>query len=352
MKPQYNSLDISRGLAILAVVFIHSSSLFLAVNCNKGVYFLHQLCYFCVPLFISVSGFLHAVSSENNKAVPSFSLLSYIQRRFMRLIVPYLAFSILYVCIRILLEHLPVSTNLFPHRFGNFNTVISAILLAKGNPAGQLYFLPLLFFITMLFKILEVALEKYPILLILLCVAISIASYALWGDIYRSLNPLKGVGFYAAGYFMFSRRSIKPYLLETIAAGTCILFIAGTLAPQLPSIQFVCQSCGAAFVFCLSLLLSKSLERNHFKTALTNLGRASFAIYLLHEPYIVTVSYLVTTKILHFPPFVALAVTAIFGIGIPIVMNKFILTKSTFLMKWFFGETARQKLARENENSY
>jgi hypothetical protein len=45
------------------------------------------------------------------------------------------------------------------------------------------------------------------------------------------------------------------------------------------------------------------------------------------------------TKLINILPIVAFAVTAFFGIAIPILLNMFFFAKSAFITRWFFGGT-------------
>jgi peptidoglycan/LPS O-acetylase OafA/YrhL len=345
MKQNLEYLDIARGFAIFAVVFIHGSALYLAENTNSVISIFNQLSFFCVPLFIGVSGFLDAASSSNNRDNRMVFLALYTKRRFMRLMVPYFIFSILYIAIRVCLEQIPASANLVPVKFNNYRAIISAIFLVKGNPAGQLYYLPLLFFIIVTFKLLETAFMNMRLFLTILCISLSIISYALWGDIYRSLNPLKGIGFYAAGYFLYSFRNctIITSFLNPIILGTGFLFIVGIFIHRSPLLQFIHQSCGTVFVFCLSLVISRKVGQNLVKTGLLKFGRTSFTIYLLHEPYLVTVSYLVLTKIMNASQLASFVIAIIIGIAISMLLNDFIFSKGAFLSKWFLGKSSLTK---------
>ncbi len=340
MQSRNKHLDISRGIGIIAVVFIHASGLYISDNINCFINLFHNLSYFSVPLFIIVAGFLHQTANNNIHDSP-VSIIHYLHRRFLRLIVPYFLFSVVYIVIRICIEHFPIAENFLPIRFNHFGAIFSALFMIKGNPAGQLYFLPLLFFVTAVFKITEILFVKKQILLVL-CLSISFISYGLWGDIYLSINPLKGIGFYAIGYFLYTQRHFKPLssILMIIVTGSLVLLTI--FLPKSSFLLFFKHSFGSLFVFFLSFVVSQSFKLKKLMKPIIYIGKKSFSIYLLHEPYIVTISYSILVKVLNIQPFLACITIFFIGIIIPLVIDNSIFSKSMFLSKWFLGKSSRQ----------
>jgi surface polysaccharide O-acyltransferase-like enzyme len=55
----YEEIDISRGIAIIGVVILHASSLYLSRFYNNYLWIINSMARFSVPLFIVISGFLH-----------------------------------------------------------------------------------------------------------------------------------------------------------------------------------------------------------------------------------------------------------------------------------------------------
>jgi surface polysaccharide O-acyltransferase-like enzyme len=132
MKERIKSIDSLRGLAILAVLLIHTTTRSLeASNFNivgfSWTLFLNQITRFAVPLFIIISGFVLELSYHEE------SYWLFIKKRFSKIFVPYTLWSIFY--------YLLIYNQ-------NHDSFIRVIL--TGNASYQLYFIPTLciFYIT------------------------------------------------------------------------------------------------------------------------------------------------------------------------------------------------------------
>lgn len=333
-------LNISRSFAILAVVYIHVSCIYIADTQNDIAQFISNFSRFAVPLFILISGFLHASTKQKKATYNNYSTIFFLIKKIYRLLVPYFLFSISYMSVRIVLEHLPFTSTIIPHKYGDIATIFYAIFLDQKNPAGHLYYLPLLFFIIVTFSILAKILQEKRILILTICILLSAAAYAMSGDIYLSINPLKGLGFYALGYFLFNCNLSRAKLLKIIStisfvAYTATLFTfnkyySGNL------FVFISEIIGMIFVFTFSISVSEMSLRPIFRRWFTILGETSFTIYLIHEPYILTLSYMVCTKILKVNFFMAAILAGLAGLTIPIIIeftlfNKFPIIKNILL---------------------
>lgn len=335
MRTREDFLDISRCIAILAVVYIHASVLFLYYRSNTFIAALSGFSRFCVPLFLLISGYLHANSPQNN-ATDTRSFFKIISKRFSRIMVPYFIFSTFYMIIRIVLEHFHFFQKLAPVKYQSFSSIFLAITLVKENPAGHLYFLVLLFFTTVVFIVGITIFFRNRMFFIWLCVLATMVAYFWWGDIYRSVNPLKGIGFYALGYFIynnFPKKGLHFYLITILLmtsyiGGTLLLFkVKSTI------LLFLVHATGAIAVLFCSFAFSKLLKNGLLKNAILSIGKNSFKIYLLHEPYIVTVLFISSVKIAGLNMYVSLLLTFIAGILLPLLINKVILSRYAFFNK-------------------
>ncbi len=290
---------------------------------------------FCVPLFLVISGYLHA-NSLQNATIDIHSIFKIIVKRFQRIMIPYFIFSILYLLIRIILEQFHFFQKVAPVKYQNFNSIFFAITLVKDNPAGHLYFLVLLFFTTVLFTISIAFFVKKRLLFLGFCVIITLLSYVWWGDIYRSINPLKGIGFYALGYFIYNNFPKKgiPFFLCTVFS--LFAYIGGTfLTFKIKSnvLLFFVHATGAVAILFFSFALFSFIKTSIFKKTILLIGRNSFMIYLLHEPYIVTVLFISFFKIAGLNPYLSLLLTIVAGVLLPLIINKVILSKVVFFNK-------------------
>ena len=144
MKERIKSIDSLRGLAILAVILIHTTTRTLeASNFDlvgfSWTLFLNQTMRFAVPLFIMISGLV----LEKSSRVESY--WSFIKRRFSKIFIPYIVWSLFYYFV--------VYNN-------NHDSLIKVFL--TGNASYQLYFIPALLVFYLTFPLLHELIHKIP----------------------------------------------------------------------------------------------------------------------------------------------------------------------------------------------
>lgn len=154
MKERIKSIDSLRGLAILAVILIHTTTRTLEASSFNLVgfswtLFLNQVMRFAVPLFIMISGFVLEKSSREE------SYWSFIRRRFSKIFVPYFIWSLFYYFL--------VYNN-------NHDNLIKVFL--TGNASYQLYFIPALLVFYLTFPLLHKLVHKVPSKIIFTVVSI------------------------------------------------------------------------------------------------------------------------------------------------------------------------------------
>ncbi len=144
MKERVKSIDSLRGLAILAVILIHTTTRTLEASDFNLVgfpqtLFLNQIARFAVPLFFIISGFVLEISFKNE------SYWSFIKRRLSKIFIPYALWSLIY--------YFFVYTNNNDNLFKVF---------FWGNASYQLYFIPALLVFYLLFPVIHKVLQKIP----------------------------------------------------------------------------------------------------------------------------------------------------------------------------------------------
>ena len=140
MKERIKSLDSMRGVAILAVLLIHTTTRTLeASNFNitgfSWTLFLNQVARFAVPFFILLSGFVLEMSFD-----PNMSYISFLKKRLSKILIPYIFWSVIYYFL------------IYNQNHENFIRVI-----LTGNASYQLYFIPTLCVFYLLFPLLHKA---------------------------------------------------------------------------------------------------------------------------------------------------------------------------------------------------
>lgn len=139
IKKEYiKSIDALRVIAILAVVAIHISTRTLEAS-HYDIYkfsfslFINQIVRFAVPLFFLVSGFVLELNYNHHE-----NFLSYLKRRFSKIFIPYLFWSLVYYYF----IYSPNSDNMVK-------------MLFNGSASYQLYFIPTICLFYLIFPLLH-----------------------------------------------------------------------------------------------------------------------------------------------------------------------------------------------------
>jgi hypothetical protein len=136
-KPNLSGVSLARGIAVFAVVFIHSP--FVDVPYEPSAKAFSNIFAFAVPFFLASAFYFYALKLN---AIINWNFW---QLRFQRIVVPYFSWSLIYLgvqCITFWRSHDSERLNIL------LSDPIGIIFLGKA--AAHLYFLPLLFFGTSL----------------------------------------------------------------------------------------------------------------------------------------------------------------------------------------------------------
>ena len=306
-------IDLCRGIAAYAVVVRHSGDLSWA-PVGYGVLEFRAFFDFAVPFFLATSFYLAAQKLDRTGSL--YSLGS----RFKRLLVPYLFWSLIYICFKAAFFLFNNDTTSF-HKL--FSDPIGIVFL--GASSVQLYFLPWLFVGTcwMMFskKMLD---RKFRIRIQAIFFLLSISVYQILISSGNGFDLASGSAFSRLSNVLHfdNKTSFLTRLILIILAWVirCIpyIFMAIILNRLLTdqnhylkfpkhshSILFLClflivNSIGISFIptafreiliafslLLLSISISNKLIKNKFFTDLSyRLGSCSFGIYLIHIIFI------------------------------------------------------------------
>jgi len=350
MKKNFSPhIQIIRGISIIAVVFIHTTSLYSGIGTNQFINLTGQLMRFAVPLFIFVSGYLHPVG------LGTFSLLStntrrFIFQKFFRICIPYFSFSVLYMTIRIIMEHLPGLATFTPIKYTSVSNVLMGIMNPLDNPGGHLYFLPLLFFTIVLFTCLQKYLHPRVTLLLMVSAVLSAIGFSFFEDIHRSINPLHGLLFYSLGYWFqhYNQTAFVKRLRHPISiAGAVVIFTTLVIfrdsLPGITSLPVYYLIKYIIGILCIDSLVWYYCNRHTqkrkkaFDTVLTKLGDYSYDIYLLHEPYILTILFKLSIFLIPHLIYFLFPELVLISLLIPIFISSLIIKKIPLLSFWLQG---------------
>jgi surface polysaccharide O-acyltransferase-like enzyme len=272
-------LDDLRLIGIVMVVGVHALG---RANLDQPIeeWFRFVVTTIAVPIFFLVDGFLFARTSTSNH---EFSYKSYVVKSYWRLLLPWIVFSLLYTCLRGLLE----SRGLLSEQVILGHTpqgIAAAIYLSMVAP--QMYFLLSLFIIrlgTILYRRIVTMPSVWIVIVCLLYTFIFRNSNAK-AFFYPGADPillaLWGLQFYFLGIVLFRLHHIVSKIpIWVMSAGFGLLLI---LKQASASPGFIQYSYLLA-VYGLGLAIADRFTQP-LKIARYNMG-----IYLLHTPIVLTV---------------------------------------------------------------
>ena len=290
-----SSLDVGRGLAILAVLFIHVSGHFLpALHPPKSLtppswawYALaipNQDFQWAVPCFLMLSAFVNALSLARGKDVGRYA-----RRRVQAALLPYVIWSGIYIIVDTLMAH-----RSFP------GPVHIAKLLLTGTAHFHLYFFVLVLEMYLLLPLLLPLFQKRPPFWTVAVGAIALQGLTYLLNRYVFLHRFQTTILWdvlpvALGLWLWSqsarwaeifRKGIWGAGAVTLAAG--IVYTPLALAAMLPhphlntSVYQGGEWIYTAGMSFLTVALAGALGRTRLTAILSYLGAESLAIYVMH----------------------------------------------------------------------
>ncbi|QHW33388.1 acyltransferase [Paenibacillus rhizovicinus] len=311
-KERVPELEMLRGIAILGVLMVHSTSKAVVEVPNsilRGFYiFLNTFSLFCVPAFVFLSGFV-LFYNYFERPLTLFTIRTFYRKRLRQLVLPYLFVSLGYELVMHALNHRAWQPAGMLRQFGEH--------LLTGKSYAHLYYILITIQLYVLFPLLLLLFRKLrmPVkLAIPFGFAVQWAFYLLnryywhleakgdWSFMYFSaflIGAYLGMRSDAfKNWFMASgtRRSFMPKLLSLAWVGVTFGFVwmydqYRTGAPAPAGYWF--EIGYNLFTLLTTLVMLKVCVwlRRHAvvrlaTAALTNLGALSFGIYLIHPLFL------------------------------------------------------------------
>lgn len=347
-KKYYEEINIARGIAILLVVIGHGlSDIYEGVYstgwCSTYANYFFILIYsFHMPLFIFLSGFVNA-SVCNQQG----SRLTYLRKKFCRLMVPYLVWGILYVFLDIIVGN-------YTWKEFSIGNYLKHWLIYGDNANWQLWTLYTLFlcsiFSMILFDLLK--LSPMPVMFVagILSAAYLLASafLPLPMVLYRTnvSNMLIYYVFFIAGIISRKSRLLDRKRRCSIPAlGILLLVLAanaalGTYLSTAYELDWnLTKIIGAALgVYCI-LRIAQNVSKPQMKKIWNCLSSYSMSIYLLANICQDFVRIFVRRQIIPQQFLVlGLLISVLCGIIIPILIDKYIISRSRLLSFLVLGK--------------
>ena len=242
MKPLSSSyLSSLRAYAIIAVLIIHflwlwGWDVFYNPDTRLLAVTLDQLVRFCVPLFITISGYTLTLGYGKGK----FPVLKYFTRRILKILPLYLLWSAVYIIQGWFINHQFPSISQLPNQALNF-----LILIIKGQAYYHLYFVPLIIQLYLLFPLLRFFFNRKPHLTLILTVILQTSFYIFLfaGRLYQSqlsiftsdysqyILSISFIGYFTLGMYLTRFKIIaKSFLHKTLLIGLALSIIDSYLS--------------------------------------------------------------------------------------------------------------------------
>ena len=308
-QARLGALDVCRGLAILAVLFIHVSGHFLPalhpVHSLKpptwAWYALavpNQDAQWAVPCFLMLSAFVNALSLSRGNDVGR-----YVRRRVQTALVPYLLWSAVYIAVNVFVKH--------QHMPGIRSTLT---LLQNGTAYFHLYFFVLVLEMYVLLPLFVPLFRRRPPFWAVAGGAVALQALVYGLNRYVFLHRFQTTIFWdilpvALGLWLFGQSARWPDLFRRGVGGAGVVTLAAlavytplAVATMLPHAhintalyQFGQWGYTAGMSF-LMLALAGALGRGRLTALLGYLGADSLAIYVLHPLAILALDKLGVNK--------------------------------------------------------
>lgn len=339
-------IDVAKGLAIILVVLGHAASPLAASNISAK--FILNLTYTIhMPVFFYLAGLANDSFSKKN-----LSIHKQIQSKFIRLLVPYFTFSIINGCLIYGGSLIPqLKSFLYQGDFPGIISFIMEILFQVRNKDVHLWFAYYLFVysvISILIQSCTCDSKKTYRALFTLVLLVSVLILPIMPEFYLSDVISKYIfwsGYYLAGCIHLHENIERKNIV--IKAGICIGIGINTLYAmflddihQYNMIYWILRIIVGYTSIAYIILISKCIDtymNSGIVAKIEYLGRRSFVIYILHQPFI-TVGFVVVFSYIfqNNGQIITIVLTTILGVLIPLLIDKSI--RSNWMRMILFGE--------------
>lgn len=332
IKKRIEEFDFLKGLAMIMVVVAHT-------KCPNH---LHNMFYLVhVPIFFMVSG----CTSRSDEAYDSLEKVrKFITKKIKTLYIPYLKYALPII----LLHNVFFQIGLYEHQYtieNYIHQILRTLFFSIGTTEpflGQLWFIKTLFLAEIYYAVLvyisfRSKINKWIFLFPLLFVSV-LLPYKYFPHFMQTnlLWPFKAILLYLIGKTLvkqFNYTEIKLHPLIYVS-----IFILWILSPffvvtsfqessGILSIAMICYSVGVSLLLIQFYRILKKANVKIVRLSILKIGSGTMSIYCLH--YLIfglfRKGYLSVSKLSYDP--IHWSVYAIVGIGIPLMLDRFIFSK-------------------------
>jgi surface polysaccharide O-acyltransferase-like enzyme len=294
-------LDNLRAIAIIMVIAVHALGYSMVLPNNVGEVILFIVQTASVPAFFLVDGYLFARSVRD---VKSYNYVKYVRNSVFRLLVPWVAFTLVYTLARYAFE----LSGYLKEKLIVGHSLQDVVISAYGSVyAPQLYFLCSLFLIRLcapLFRRVLFVKNYCIVLLVFFCYYAGYRSMIPIVSMYLKidggseplLHALWGAQFYLAGIVVFltaEMLDLKKLFMPFLLFFGIVLIIENNYGGY--GLNYLVQ-----YVFLLTFVLFFTL----FQSAIpfvSVIGRNTMGIFLIHAPMVLNCVALIVNKFVYDP---------------------------------------------------
>lgn len=330
-KQRIKEIDIMRGIAIILVILGHAIIVY-PIDLHEIPWceiLFTWLSSVHMPLFFLLAGFCYSFREKPNKSW-WVSYGTYLLKKVKRIVVPYFVFCILDMSVRVI----------FPESVNNKWRIIESLenMILRG---GEYWFLYVLFFMFVIFPLMEKVLKK-SIMWILLLGALLVLRFS---DIAPGVLEINSVVMYLP-YFIFGYlvkvnwRNIRSYK-KTIVQWRLVIFIVSSavwaacvgflyLKSNWDAISFVASVAGIMDVWLIAIGIS-----NKKMAFLCDCSKYSLQLYLLNGYFLVVSRTVIVSFLGAETAALIIVFNMLMTLILPLLIIKYLLTKiepARFLM--------------------
>ena len=353
--------DISKGIGILMVVFFHSILPGLRTTfAVKAVFNLLQETH--MPLFFFLSGWLFELKADRTVQHRGRALWN----RFLRLMVPYFVFTLIYYTATNLALMIPSIESLLTMSNGGYAHYsllesLYQIFTFDGHMAESLWFLYALFLISVV-NILMPRLTRHPAFVAAIIPLCMVPRF--FPDFFHTFKILSLVLYYLF-YFSLARALFpRTDRLFCMKKPTYLAVVLGYLATSFATVIVlemnvwhlpndvahhlypIVRQVAAVFGIFVICTFAQYISQTKAAKPLGFLGRKSMVIYLIHAPILTQAATALTARLLPKLPLIIyfLTGTAV-GISVPLLLDWLVISRVPLLNTILTGAPYRQKSA-------
>lgn len=321
-------------IGIVLVVLGHALST-LPTGSNDLCELLRTLIYLIhMPLFFVISGFLF----ENNiNKYQNKGFKAYATSKFRVFIIPYISFTLLITLIVAIGSYVEPFQSVI-RKLGSpsisIMSIVKSIVLYE-NPIDDHLWFSYVMFLVLILSYLMIKIDKRLIVMIFYVLYIGtffiILPELIWKVFRYMLLFQMGRNLFQYNEYFEKIKNIWLLLVLFLSTGIYLILKEQNLC-IMGAIKPIAEISSSLLI----LRLSFNLEYTKFKQILDYLGEKSYAIYLIHQPYIVPVIMALVSGETFLTIF-AVILSLVLGLLIPITIQDKIISKSKILSFLFLG---------------